>query len=372
MYCISVSYITAGVEIRKKLAFTSRQRERIIKKITAEKDISQCVLLCTCNRTEVFFDGGRKAFRLVMSVLSESGGFGADELAPYVMSYVDSGAVTHLFRLAAGLDSMVMGEDEIFRQLKEAYAEAKAAGAAGGEFNMTFQAAFAAAKKIKTETALSASALSIATLAANEAANFAPEANVLIIGSTGKTGMTVMKNLISHKKVRVTAASRSHNADFELVAKAENICTVSYCDRYDYVDEADCIISATSSPHYTITGRELKKHIKTAKSRLFIDLAVPPDFDDAAALTEGARLVGIDYFQSLARENNLRRANSAETAAEIIAAETDALKKELIFRRFRGNLRTLEGMTAETLIYRLKSVLTADELEKILKAAGGE
>lgn len=134
-------------------------------------------------------------------------------------------------------------------------------------------------KKIKTETAISKTSVSVATLASNEAAKFKDgELNVLVIGATGKVGSTVVKNLLSHKGISVTVTSRKHKAETVFENTGANV--IDYDERYKAFDFADCVISATSGPHYTVTYYDLKKNIKTEKSRLFIDLAVPPDIDE--------------------------------------------------------------------------------------------
>lgn len=388
MYCISINHKTADIEVRKRLAFSENEQIGFIRAVLGGTDDNarQCVLLCTCNRTEVYFDGDENTAEQAMKLLAEHGGFETDGLAPYVMRFADGGAISHLFRTAAGLDSMVIGEDEILRQLKSSYALAKENGAADGDFNMIFQSAFACAKKIKTQTSLSKIPISVASLAAKEAIFFSDDViNVLVIGASGKTGMTVLRNLAAHRNVRLFATLRRRNAsggigDFQSQQinalwklgqdfRPENgIRFTDYADRYDMLDRADCVISATSGPHYTITARDAKAHIKTAKPRLFIDLAVPPDIDGAVAKLDGARLTGIDYFERLAAENNARKADSAQTAAEIIDKETDELKKELAFRKFVPHMDGLKGLDATNIIYKLKSALNYEQLTAVLNA----
>jgi glutamyl-tRNA reductase len=372
LICISINYKTASIDVRKKLAFSDETKSKLLGEIVGES-VSECVLLCTCNRTEIYARGGRECYDDAFSALCRYGGFDGEELAPHVMNFVGDGAVSHLFKTAAGLDSMVVGEDEILRQLKEAYAFSARLGAADGDFNMIFQAAFACAKKIKTDTALSKTSVSIATLAANEAANISADMiNVLLIGATGKTGMTVLKNLASHKNISVTAAVRSRGNGFESVKNAPNVRTADYSSRQDFFDSADCIISATSAPHYTVTAQRLKQCIKTEKPRLIIDLAVPPDIDPAVKKTPLVRLIGIDYFEQLAKHNNALKADSARTAQDIIRDETDRLKKELLFRGFCAQMPRFDGMSASQLIYRLKSGLTSEEFCAVLKILENE
>lgn len=232
----------------------------------------------------------------------------------------------------------------------------------------------ACAKKIKTETALSKTSVSTATLAANEAAKFSDKVNVLVIGASGKIGTTVLKNLASHKNVSVRVTLRHHNSALKFIQDL-GIETVDYKDRYDYIKSSDCIISATSSPHYTITQYDLQNCITDAKKRLFIDLAVPPDIDESITKIDGVQLINIDYFQRLAKENNALKIDCIEAAKEIIKEETDTLKKDLIFHDFLPLLskvkENLSDKFLENLIYKMKSDTSSDEFSafiEVLKA----
>lgn len=367
MDCISISYKNADISLRKKLAFSSETKKRILDDMRGSGYVSQCVLLCTCNRTEIYFCGKKD---IVLKVLARYADTAEEILSKYILTFFGESAIYHLFKVSCGIDSMVVGEDEILGQTKEAYAFAKENNCVSHEFNIIFQAAFACAKKIKTQTALSKTSVSVATLAANEAARLSKNVNVLVIGATGKIGTTVLKNLISHKNVNVKATLRSHNSDFELF-KSLTVETVDYNSRYKYIDEADCIISATSSPHYTVTFFDLKNNITADKHRLFIDLAVPPDIDSAIADVKGARLINIDYFEKLAKENNALKLGSVEAAKQIISEDIDELKKNLLFHDFLPSLdRIKNGLSdkpIEKILYKMKSDVNADEFKAFLK-----
>ena len=279
-------------------------------------------------------------------------------------------AVMHLFRVVSGIESMVIGEDEILGQIKLAYTMAKDLGMTGYELNMTFQSAMACAKKIKTQTALSKTSVSTATLAGNEIAHFKDKVNVLVIGATGKIGTVLVKNLLSHKNVSVIATSRKHSA--ESVQTKANITIANYADRYSYMDSADCVVSATASPHYTVTYYDLKKNIKTDKPRLFIDFAVPPDIDGSVAEIKGLKLIGIDYFEKLAKNNNELKLDSVESAKEIIKEESDVLKKDIAFHFFLPHMESVKNKLSENsleeILYKFKAELPSEEFIKILDA----
>lgn len=376
MFCISINHKSADVSIREKLAFKSDVQVLIMHEICNLKSAGECIVLCTCNRTEIYFTGDASLYEDIIHILAAHGNVSVEELSPHIMRFDEERALLHLFKVASGIDSMVIGEDEILGQLKNAYISAKNCGTAGSGLNIIFQSAIACAKKIKTETELSRTSVSTATLAANEAAKSGEAVNVLLIGSTGEIGMRVLKNLLSHKNVSVTATLRTHGGPGLAVKQLTK--TVNYSERYRFMDDADCIISATSSPHYTVTLREYQKCIKTQKNRLFIDLAVPPDIDSGIAAINGVRMIGIDYFEKLAHEHNLQKLSSVDAANEIIRNETDTLKKELMFRDFLPEIENfraaLKNHPVEELLYKLKSGLTSSQLNavlEILKNYGG-
>lgn len=370
MYCISVNYKNSDVNIRKKLAFSENVQKEFLTELINGKTVRECVIICTCNRTELYFCGNEDSVNTVQNLLSNYSGIECDLLKKHLYLFYSDKAVMHLFRVVSGIESMVIGEDEILGQIKLAYTMAKDLGMTGYELNMTFQSAMACAKKIKTQTALSKTSVSTATLAGNEIAHFKDKVNVLVIGATGKIGTVLVKNLLSHKNVSVIATSRKHSA--ESVQTKANITIANYADRYSYMDFADCVVSATASPHYTVTYYDLKKNIKTDKPRLFIDLAVPPDIDGSVAEIKGLKLIGIDYFEKLAKNNNELKLDSVESAKEIIKEESDVLKKDIAFHFFLPHMESVKNKLSENsleeILYKFKAELPSEEFIKILDA----
>lgn len=368
LYCISVSYKSADINLRQRLAFSEDSRCKISSELINESCVTQCVMLCTCNRTEMYFCGEHGSEKDVIRKICSYAQINEDLFSKHLLFYYDDNAISHLFKVACGIDSMVIGEDEILGQTKNAYLLAKSNNTVSYELNVIFQAAFACAKKIKTQTALSKTSVSVATLAANEAVKCGNK--ILIIGASGKTGATVLKNLASYKNINIKATLRQRNSSLKL---AENIGVeaVDYAKRYEYMQAADCIISATSSPHYTVTHYDLKNYLKDSKKRLFIDLAVPPDIDPSVTRLDGVSLVNIDYFEKLARENNSLKMDSVDIAKQMIEKEIDTLKKVLIFHDFLPYLddvkENLSERPIEKIIYKMKSDSSADEFFAFLK-----
>ena len=365
MQCISINYRHVGEDIRSVFAFPAEVQQHISDRLTDRCGIREIVVLCTCNRTELYFCGG--SAEDVFEMLAECSGMETGAIKDFAMLFCGRSATVHLFRVSCGVESMVIGEDEILRQVRQAYRNACTWGTVHHELHVRFQAAFACAKKIKTETALSNVSVSTATLATNAAANAG--SHVLVIGASGQIGQTTVRNLLSHRHVCITATLRRHTSGI-LQTADERIRTVPYEERYAWMDEADCILSATSSPHYTITETRLAAHLHTPRQRLFIDLAVPPDIDRHITALPGVSLFGIDHFQQLAADNNVKKAHSAELAGKRILTEADETEKALAFQAFLsgGQDSTCDLHT----LYQLKATLTAEQFIAVLHALKGE
>lgn len=360
--CVSINYKLCGEGFRRRFAFGAEEKRELI----CELSSFEPVLLCTCNRTELYFFGNAKKGA---EILSRFSGVGAAELNPKLMIFSGRTAIDHLFGVTCGIDSMVIGEDEILGQVKKAYAFSAEHIILSSESNMIFQAAIATAKRIKTETELSKTSVSTATLAAKAAARLGERVSVMLIGAGGEIGGKVLKNLLSYKNVSVYVTERSHNRK-NLVFSEEGVVRIDYDKRYEYADRCDCIISATTSPHYTITAAELKKSLSDGKRLTLIDLAVPNDIDRLTAEIDGVSVIGIDSFEQLAKRNNELKLSSVERAEVIISEETETLVKQLAFHRFLPRLKQCD-FPLESVIFRMKSELSASAFLQVIDTIEG-
>lgn len=364
MICVSINYKKADADIRGCFAFDSEGRQKL-SHILTDAGAEENVILCTCSRTEAYACGSISAEH-IMKKMSELSG--VSDIKQYAMIFAGNAAVNHLFRVACGIDSMVMGEDEILGQTRDAYKEACDNGNVSNKLHMIFQAALACAKKIKTGTSLSGVPLSAATLAANEAVHWGN--NILIIGASGKIGNSTLKNILAHKNARVTVTARKHIPDIAEKLR-DRVTVVPYEDRYRYIDGADCIISATSCPAYTLTSDKLLNSIFFKKPRLFIDLAVPHDIDESISETENIKLTDIDCFKEIAERNNNIKLSERDKAEAVIAAEIESLRKNMAVHNFLSHSQNVKSKLSEKgiepLIYRLKSELCADSFEKVME-----
>lgn len=367
LYSLSISHKKAPLEVRKLFSFTKEQQQSFLERIRQTEEIDGAVLVSTCNRTEVYFTGKKEAVAIMEVFLAEEKRVDIRILRKYYRSYCGEKVMQHLFYVMSGLDSMVLGEDEILGQMREAYKLACQVKCVDYYINSVFQRALNCAKQIKTQTCLSKSSVSVATLSASEIVRFKEGMKVvLLLGVTGQMGSLIAKNLAERKDVQIYATMRRHRAP----ALAENVKEIAYEDRYAYLDRADVVVSATASPHYTLTFDECERVIRTEKKRLFLDIAVPNDMDpDIASLPE-AELKNIDYFQTIAKEHNRQKQEGKGQAEEMIRTECEETAKELMFHSFLPTLQELKRemgtKSVEQLLYAMRDAADRDELEVLL------
>lgn len=370
MECISISHKTAQSVDRQRCYIIREKMVDFLQMIRQVDRVEQCVALSTCNRTEIYVQGEGNCFGGLEEVLAANAGDSVEWIRGLVRRYQGRQAVQHLFRVVCGMESMVIGEDEILGQVRDAYMCAKEAGFTGYELNSIFQAALACAKRVKTETMLSKTSVSVATLAANEVFRL-PIAykTVLLIGSSGQMGGIILKDLLSRDNIRIIATVRSHNGIYQ--SGSPRVENVDYRDRYACLDQADVVISATSSPHYTLTAKRVREALHTVKERLFLDISMPPDLDVGLAGTAHCRLVTLDDINRLAEENNRRKQQAVMDAEEILAEDLEKVCKILSFHQFTQSnadwKERFEGLTAEKLVYLLRDELSSEAFEAVLR-----
>ena len=380
MYCISVSYKKVPVEIRGRFSFEPEEKENLVRGLLNEGGAGGCVVLCTCNRSEIYFSGKKETVNLLQHKMSEMKLFPREELLKYMNIYSNDKAVAHLFNVCTGYDSMVLGEDEILGQVKTAYQEALSRGWTNYELNVLFRRAVTCSKRVKTDTRISSIPLSVATLAASQVFHFEKNGTVkvMIVGITGKLGTAIAKNILSKPGNHITGTVRNHNMSVSLKSKEARIRLVDYRDRYRYMKEMDIIISATASPHYTITKKELEEAFGIevpAKKRLLIDLAVPLDIDPDAGTLPGVSHMDIDYFESLSKNNGQARLHELDLGRQIMKEELDVAIKEILFHPYIGRIREMEeaftGKSLHSLLYKAREHLCSADLKVFLKALDG-
>lgn len=390
---LSISHKTAPLAIRELFAFTQEQQTELLGALRSEAKAAESVVISTCNRTEIYTyytreEQRQKLFsRIQRVVLEKAGALKVDHITDYLRFYQGEKAVRHLFLVAAGLDSMVVGEDQILGQVKKAHGQAREAGTTGKYLNTLFRYAVTCAKRIKTDTELSKTSVSTATLAvkaAEEALGGLGGKKVMVIGGTGEIGGIVLKNLCSMKGLHIYSTIRNITLSHDAHLKSESSQVIDYKDRYSYVDEMDVVISATSSPHYTLTYHKIRDRIHTEKPRVFVDLAVPVDIEEAVTEIPRTFLYNMDDMEALAKANNQAKKQAAREAGEILKEYEEEFMCWMIFQQSMPQIeKTKEWMLAEAekkgfskaidkLFYRLREQASPDELEAIFRCLGEE
>lgn len=380
MNCIGVNYKKVPLEIRERYAFSAEEQREFHKRLKISAHCAGSVIVSTCNRSEIYFCGKAELIADVERELAAYKELDGQEMLGQIYVYSGDAALRHLFHVTCGLDSMVLGEDEILRQVKEGYLLAQEAGAVCNEINIAFQGAMSSAKSIKTNTLLSKTPVSVGTLAANRIESFLKEqgtGKVLLIGITGQIGGILAKNLYDKGITEITGTSRRHGMISEGIGGnyggSDRI--VPFADRYAYVDEADVIVSATTGPHYTFVAQKLAVHIKTAKPRLFVDLAVPRDIDRAVAELAQCELVDVDDFTRAAAHNNEIKLHEKDKAELILTEKLEETKKSIYMSDFmEQNGRIFakwKDRNFESVFYRLKDRMTAEQLKGLMEAIAG-
>ena len=335
---ISISHKNAPLEVRARFAFPVEAQEELMRQVIARNIAEECVFISTCNRTEIYTYHACPGsnFIKMQALLFEFAGIQVEEeMGDYVRMYQGSKAIKHLFHVAAGLDSMVMGEDQILGQVKPAHEQAHQIGTCGVYLNTLFRYAVTAAKKVKTETDLSRTTVSMATMAikaAEQGLGTLHGKKVMLIGASGKIGGVVLKNLQCIEGAKVCITSRNMSQAKEDHHHRITYQVMEYDNRYELMDEMDVIISATASPHYTVTYGKLSKVLKTEKPRVLIDLAVPIDIEAKVEQIPGVKRFDVDDFQELARVNNEKKQHEVQAADQILAEIQKDFERWMVFQ----------------------------------------
>jgi glutamyl-tRNA reductase len=421
MYCISVSFKKTPLEIRQQFALSKEEQIAFLYGLMEQEKITGGVVVSTCNRSEIYFTAKESCREEIEEALSQNRQIDKESIKKYCLYYQEEKAVRHLYKVACGLDSMVLGEDEILRQVKEAYLLAGEQGFTNSELNIIFQGAFNCAKLSKSETKLSNTPVSLGTLTANTIEDFLRESReksaggngllkdsrdqaaekvcrdkVLVIGATGQIGSIVAKDLLS-KGITVIGTTRRRgpveekfmpesktaeafcqpvNKNHETTSsqmqfgskdgKSASMEWIDFEKRYEVMSQVAAVVSATASPHYTLTSRDFLQH-KGQGNYLLIDLAVPFDVDKELGKTEGITLLNIDYFKTLSKENSNIKLGEMEKAKQILQECVEEVLKKLYIREFQDNMaghcqeRWFQKMT-----FYLRDVLDSEQLKAVL------
>lgn len=361
---LSISHKTARASLRGRFVFDSEQTKDILKKLT-EPDgqqentgIEEAVLISTCNRTELYCSGTpeNQNFIRMQNVLLAAAGIEKDSETHMAAldafrRFSDKNAIHHLFCVAAGLDSAVLGEDQILGQVRNAYFLAMESGYTKTTFHCLFQSAVTAAKRMKTDTILSKSSVSTAGLAlktAMECQQDLPVKNVMIIGASGKIGSIVLKDALDLQGLNIFITAR-HELPHPLHGQDMRYTVIPYEKRYEYMQDMDIVISATASPHYTVMKEHFLAQNPPVKKRVFFDLAVPADIEPEMSQVPETVCYSMEDMQELARQNNAAKLEALPKAKAILSKYEEQFVKNMAFGEALPAIAALSERAQEAL-----------------------
>jgi glutamyl-tRNA reductase len=319
---LGINHKTAPVALREKVAFGEDRLAAALRALRQEIGVSEALILSTCNRTEVYWSGSASGAEL-SQWLERHHGNNLD-LAASLYIHQESRAVEHAFSVASGLDSMVLGEVQILGQLKDAYRIAQESGSTGPILNKLFQAAFSAAKRVRTETRIGANAVSLASATVSLARRVYEDLsahNALMIGAGDMNALTA-RHFVSAGIKRMVIANRTLGTAQALADELKGHA-VPLSDLDKELAEADIVISCTASPLPLISKRAVEAAIRARRRRpiFMVDMAVPRDIEPEVAELEDVYLFSIDDLQQLVDENIQQRELAAGGARLLINEE---------------------------------------------------
>jgi len=323
---LGINHRTAPVEVRGQVAFPPESLPRALGELMALEGVHEAAILSTCNRTELYLNQDAENVEPVSDWLCRFHRLDIDSLQPHLYKYWETEAVRHILRVAAGLDSMVLGEPQILGQMKDSYQRALQIGSIDTLVNRLFQHTFSVAKQIRTDTAIGASPVSVAFAAVSLARQIfgrLEEQTALLIGA-GETIELAARHLHDQGMGKMVIANRTVSRAHDLAAQF-NGYGIELDEIPAHLAEADIVISSTGSMTPLITRKLVKQALVSRKHRpvLMVDLAVPADIEAKVATLDDIYLYSVDDLKQVIEENLRSRQEAAEQAEEIIEVQVD-------------------------------------------------
>ncbi len=326
LLAVGLNHKTAPVELREKLSFTEDQIPPILKEMLSLSGITEAIVLSTCNRIEFYAvceDAG-KAVDGITAIMSRFGDIDKKSLSSYLYIHEDRDAVTHVFRVASSLDSMVIGEAQILGQAKDAYKIASYNSATGPILNRLMHRAFSVAKKVRTFTTIGLYTVSVSSVAVELAKKIFGRLggkNVLLMGA-GEMAEDAAKYLKDAGATKLIVLSRTYVSELAVRLKGS---AVEFDELYDQLMEVDIVICSTSADHYLITNDRMAKIVKARQHKplFFIDISVPRNIEPSISSFEGIFLFDIDDLKGVTSQNMREREKAANDAGRFIEEEVN-------------------------------------------------
>ncbi len=329
LLCLGLNHRTAPVEVRERFAVGAPQLGEASTDLRELAEAAEGVVISTCNRTEFYLaaENAEEAFTRVEKALAEKIHLDSS-VAKHFYRKTKAEAARHLCRVVSGLDSMMLGETEIFGQVKQAYSSALEAGATGAVLNKLFQRAFGVGKKVRTETSIQEGSTSVGNVAVDLAEKIfghLKDSEVMILGA-GEMSRVTAQSLVSRGARSIFVTNRSFDRAVEL-AQEMGGKAVRFDDWQSVLTQVDVVISSTGAPHAIVQREHVEQVRRARKYRplFFIDIAVPRDIDPSVGEIEEVYLYDIDTLEQLAEEALTRRQEQIAQCERIIDVELERL-----------------------------------------------
>ena len=364
---IGVNHKTAPIELRERIAISRDELPETTRALGEMPGVSECMIVSTCNRVELLASLDSSSTDL-LEFLHQRFGIAPTELAPHIYEHRDQEAVRHLFRMAASLDSMVVGEPQILGQVKEAFAVAKTAGTISGQLEHLLQSAFAAAKKARSETGIGSNSVSIASVAVDMARKIfgSLQGRTVFLVGAGKMSELAARHLIQQGAGSILVTNRTYERARRMAEEFEGAITpqvVAFEQLYETAASADIVISSTGAPHHIFRPEHGHSFLQKRRNRpmFFIDIAVPRDVDPAMNKLDGIFVYDIDDLQQVAASHMEERSRQAVDAESLIEAEVE---------RFHARQRTVNVAPAIVALQRKAEEIRQAEIQRLHSRLG--
>jgi glutamyl-tRNA reductase len=364
LFVVGISWRTAPVAVREKLAFRDDEVAPTLRAITGALPVAEALLISTCNRVEVYgvAKSGHDATGPVRRFITEARSLTPAAVADVLYDRRGGEAVRHAFRVASALDSLVLGEAQILGQLKAAYGVAREAGTSGPVLGRCLERAFGAAKRVRTETAIARGAANVSTVAVELAGRVFRDLagkSVLVVGA-GKMSTLAARHLFAQGAQRIVVTNRSPEKAEALAAEIDGTAR-PWEELAALLGEADVVISSTGAREPILTRALFKRVIKARRYRpiIVIDIAVPRDADPAINDFDGVYLYDIDDLEKVVAANLAERAKAAEQASRIVEHEATQFERWLRTQGVVPTIRALRERFAQVADAELQKTLDA-------------
>jgi len=371
LIALGINHLTAPVSLREQVAFDPEAAGEALHELTREPGVEEAMILSTCNRTELYVGVTAGAESIPQAWLSRHHRLTPGKLDEFLYRHDEREAVRHMFRVATGLDSMVLGEPQILGQVKDAYQQAREAQSLRAPLDRLLQHTFAVAKRVRTDTRIGAFTVSVAFTAVRLAEQvFADlsDACVLLIGA-GDTIELAAKHLADKKARRLIVANRTLETAQELAGRYGGYA-IALADLPQHLAEVDIVISSTAARQPILTRAMVEKAMaaRRRKPMFMVDIAVPRDIEDGVGELPDVYLYGIDDLRQVIDDNRRSREAAAHEASDIIDLQVDrymAWRRALTLKNPALDMRQHAEIYRDEVLDKARAMLargkTADE-----------